>query len=331
VASQVSVGIITYHSAGRIGRCLRSVLGQSLAPAEVVVWDNASADDSVAQARGLGVRVLTSERNLGFAAAANELIRQTAGAYFLLLNPDAYPAPDYLARLHAAAEADPRIGSLSGKLVRGDPAAGPVVIDSAGHVFYRNRSALNRGENEADRGQFDEPGEVFGVCAAAALYRRAMLDDVRVGGDYFDPAFFAYLEDVDLDWRARLRGWRAYYVPGAVAIHERGHQGKRRTKHPAVLRHSLKNRYLMMLRNDRLPDLLRDLPAIAGIELLRAVDYALTHPSALRGYLDLLPLLPGGLAARRQIQARRLTPPAALRGWLRPYPFRAKLRAALTG
>src|SRR5262249_58653681 len=121
------------------------------------------------------------------------------------------------------------IGSLSGKLLRGDPVEGPSVIDSAGHVLYRNRTALNRGENEPDRGQFDEPAEVFGVCAAAALYRRAMLEDVRVGDDYFDSTFFAYLEDVDLDWRARLRGWKAWYAPAAVAIHERGHTGKRQT------------------------------------------------------------------------------------------------------
>ena len=67
---------------------------------------------------------------------------------------------------------------------------------------------------------------MFGVCAAAALYRRAMLEDVRLGDDYFDSTFFVYLEDVDLDWRARLRGWKAYYVPDAVAEHERGAQGR---------------------------------------------------------------------------------------------------------
>jgi GT2 family glycosyltransferase len=204
------------------------------------------------------------------------------------------------------------------------------VIDSAGHVLYRNRAALNRGENEPDHGQYDAAGEVFGVCAAAALYRRAMLEDVRIGeGEYFDSRFFAYLEDVDLDWRARLRGWKAYYVPGAIALHERGHKGKRRTKHAAVLRHSLKNRYLMVLRNDRWIDLVRDLPAIAAMEALRLVDYALTHPSALRGYLDLVPLLGHAAASRRAIQRRRAVEPAAIRGWLQPYPFRQKLREAL--
>ncbi len=328
MSADVSVGIVTYNSASDLQRCLDSVRAQSLPPREVVVWDNASADESAGLARAAGVTVVAAEGNLGFAAAANELVRRTTGPYLLLLNPDACLVPDYLERLVAVGQSDPRVGSLTGKLLRPSSGDGPPVIDSTGHVLYRNRSALNRGENEPDRGQYDAPGEVFGVCAAAALYRRAMLEDVRVGDEYFDSAFFAYLEDVDLDWRARLRGWKAWYVPAAVAVHDRGHRGKRRMKNPWVLRHSLRNRYLLMLRNDRPADLLRDLPAILGMEALRFVDYAVTHPSALRGYVDLVRLLPHAAAARREIQARRLAPPSTLRGWFRPYPYRAKLREA---
>lgn len=296
---------------------------------EVLVWDNASADDSAGLARAAGATVLAADRNLGFAAAANELVRRTTAPYLLLLNPDAYPRPDYLEQLVSVAESDPRIGSLTGKLLRPASGDGPPLIDSTGHVLYRNRSALNRGEKEPDRGQFNAPGEVFGVCAAAALYRRAMLEDVRIGDEYFDSRFFAYLEDVDLDWRARLRGWKAYYVPSAVALHERGHKGKRRMKQAAVLRHSLKNRYLMMLKNDRLADLLRDLPAIVGMEALRFADYAVTHPSAPLGYVELVRLIPRAVAHRRQIQRRRLVAPSALRGWFSSYPFGAKLKEVL--
>ena len=326
MGAQVSVGIVTYDSAPDIVRCLQAVRAQSPLPAEVLVWDNASADGSVELARGLGATVIVSAVNIGFAAAANELIRRTRSPYVLLLNPDASLAPDYLEQLCGVAESDPRIGSLTGKLVRPGPFGGPRVLDSTGHVLYRNRWARNRGETEPDRGQFDEAGEVFGVCAAAALYRRAMLEDVRVGDEYFAESFFAYLEDVDLDWRARLRGWKAYYVSSALAAHDRGHKGKRRTVHAGVLRHSLKNRYLLMLRNDRVPDLLRDGPAILALEALRVVDYALSHPSALRGYLDLIPLLGPALAARRAIQSRRTVPPAAMRSWIRPLPVAAGLR-----
>jgi GT2 family glycosyltransferase len=329
MAATASVGIVTFGSAAHIGRCLEAVGAQTLAPVEIVVWDNASSDGSADLARRHGARVLESPANVGFAAAANELVRATAGRYLLLLNPDAAPAPDYLERLVVAAEADARIGSVTGKLVRPAPPEGPVLLDSTGHVLYRNRAALNRGENEPDRGQYDTAGEVFGVCAAAALYRREMLEDVRIGAEYFAADFFAYLEDVDLDWRARLRGWRAWYEPAAVCVHARGHRGKRRMKYPWALRHSLKNRYLMMLRNDRLGDVLRDLPAIAGMEGLLLLDYLLTHPTALRGYVDLVRLLPRAAAARRTIQSRRLAPSSALRSWWRPYPVRQKVREAL--
>jgi GT2 family glycosyltransferase len=329
VAPSVTAGIVTYNSRGHLERCLEALRAQSRPLAEILVWDNASADDSADLARARGARVELSPRNLGFAAGANELIRRVTAPYFLLVNPDAYLAPDYVERLLAAAEADPRIGSLTGKLVRPAAPGGPIVLDSAGHVFHRNRYPLNRGSDEADRGQYDTGEEVFGVCAAAALYRRAMLDDVRLGEAYFDPAFFMYLEDVDLDWRARLRGWRAVYVPAAVAVHHRGHQGKRRTRNPAILRHSLKNRYLMLVRNDRLGDLVRDLPTILAMDLLRVADYALSHPSALRGFLDLVPLLPAALASRRQIQRRRTVAGRELRRWLRPYPYRSRLARLL--
>lgn len=322
--AKVSVGVITYNSRAEIRRCLDAIRAQTVSPAEVLVWDNGSADGTEALVRASGVELLSAGRNLGFAAAANELVRRTTAPYLLLVNPDAFLRPDYAERLLAVAESDPAIGGLTGKLARPPSASGPPILDSTGHVLYRNRHALNRGTDEVDRGQYDTPEEVFGVCAAAALYRRAMLEDVRIGPDYFDPSFFVYFEDVDLDWRARLRGWKAYYVPSAVAVHERGHKG-RRDVNPVVLRHSLKNRYLTMIRNDRLSDLLRDLPAILGMDVVRFADYALTHPAALRGYLDLLRLLPRALAARRGIQRRRLLAPSGVRPWLRPYPVRAKL------
>jgi hypothetical protein len=102
-------------------------------------------------------------------------------------------------------------------------------------------------------------------------------------------------------------------------------------KYPWALRHSLKNRYLMMLRNDRLADVLRDLPAIAGMEGLLLLDYLLTHPTALRGYVDLVRMLPRAAEARRAIQSRRLVPASTLRDWRRPYPLRRKVREAVLG
>jgi GT2 family glycosyltransferase len=156
-----------------------------------------------------------------------------------------------------------------------------------------------------------------------------MLDDVRVDDEYFDSTFFAYYEDVDLDWRARLRGWKAHYVPTAVAEHDRGHKGDERRRSTLAIRHSLKNRYLMMVRNDQLADALRCSGVILITEVLRFVNYGVSRPAALTGYVQMLRGLPHALATRRQIQRRRLIDGPALRRWLEPYPFRRELRRRL--
>lgn len=328
MTDKVTACIVTHNSDRFLGRCLAALDTQTLRPARVLVWDNASTDGSAERAKAWGADVTAAPSNVGFAPAANALIHRTTTPYILLLNPDARLSPPYIERLERAADADPRIGSVTGKLVRPAPPARIALLDSTGHVLCRNRVPVNRGENEPDRGQYEKAGDVFGVCAAAALYRRTMLDDVRVGAEYFDSIFFAYLEDVDLDWRAQLRGWRAYYEPSAVAEHERGHRGGRRRSVLAI-RHSLKNRYLMMVRNDRPADLLPDLGVLLVTEILRLFDYGITRPRGLSGYVDILRLLRHALSARRRIQSRRLVDPSAVRRWLEPYPFRAQLRRRL--
>src|SRR5690606_29109153 len=89
------------------------------------------------------------------------------------------------------------------------------VLDTTGHVAFRTRLFRNRGEGQPDDGAYDRPDEVFGVSGALALYRLAALDDVALDGQVYDEDLFAYWEDVDLDWRLQLRGWQAWYEPGA--------------------------------------------------------------------------------------------------------------------
>ena len=91
------------------------------------------------------------------------------------------------------------------------------MIDSTGIVMLPSIRHLDRGAGELDRGQYDRDEDVFGASGAAALYRRSMLDDVRVDGEWFDEDFFAYREDADLAWRAQWRGWRCRYVAAATA------------------------------------------------------------------------------------------------------------------
>jgi GT2 family glycosyltransferase len=198
------------------------------------------------------------------------------------------------------------------------------MIDSAGHVMYRNVWPTNRGEDEPDGPAFDLPGEVFGVCAAAGLYRRTMLDDVRLDGEILDATFFAYLEDVDLDWRARSRGWRSWYEPAAVAIHARSGSGAWGSA--KLQRHILKNRLLLIVKNDGGVGFWTRLPGMAAFTGAKAVQLLVTRPAALLGAVDAARLLPTALAKRRLIQRRRTVPRREIERFFEPYPYLRKAR-----
>ena len=195
--------------------CLEGIAAQTVAPAEVVVVDNASSDRSPeAAARHPGVRVIALPANLGFAAAANRGVAAVDAHAVALVNTDVVLAPDWLERTTAALAADPGAGAVACKMV---DLRRPELLYDAGDVLRRDGVCEQRGRFQPDDGRFDAPGDVFSACAGAALYRRSALGDV--GG--FDERLFIYLEDVDLGLRLRLAGWRCLYEP-AVARHAGG-------------------------------------------------------------------------------------------------------------
>lgn len=325
-----SVVVLNWNGGEMVSRCVASVLAQTPRPDDVLVVDNGSTDGSPAQlaARYPDVKQLALGRNSGFAGGMNAGIAATSGEALLLLNLDVELEPDYLARALAALAADPGLGGVTGKLLRFSEDR--AVLDSTGHRLYRNRRAVDRGEQEPDEGQYDDRTEVFGVGGAAPLLRRSMLDDIRHrlpdrDSEYFDADFFAYFEDIDLCWRARTRGWRFGYVPSAVARHHRGGTGSRRLDWLEGGNH--RNRLLMMVKDDALPSLLRHAGGILYTELRSAVHLGATRPKALLlAYAGLLRLLPRMLAKRREVQGRRTVGWRELEPWLEPYDYRAVLR-----
>jgi GT2 family glycosyltransferase len=301
----VSIGIVTWNSERDIGRCLDAVRAQQHQSIELLVGDNASTDGTRAL---LEARTHPDERryfpsNLGFAAAHNALIRASRGAYYVTLNPDVVLDPGFSGALAAALEAQPRAGSATGKLRRADA---PGVLDSTGIVMHRSQRHFDRGAGEADRGQYDAPGPVFGVSGAAGCYRRAMLDDVAVHGEIFDQDFFAYREDADLAWRAQLLGWDAIYVPAATAAHVRRVTPERRGALPAAInRYGVRNRFLLRIKNQTAGQALRF--AAAGLARdAQVIGYVLAREwTSLPGLVDVVRLLPRTLAKRRAIMRRR--------------------------
>ncbi|MGY6274576.1 glycosyltransferase family 2 protein [Methylomonas sp. MgM2] len=209
----VTVVIVNWNSGDALSKCLDHMSKQSVAPHGILVMDNGSGDESLsAVADHSRVEVHLLGANLGFAAANNLALSKCDTDYVALLNPDAFPDPDWLERLLSAADRHPECAAFASLQLCDD---NPKLIDGTGDRYHisglvwRDRYGaplnLTAQENEI----------VFSPCAAAALYRREAMADV--GG--FDEDYFCYVEDVDLGFRLRLAGHKAMYVHDAVVRH----------------------------------------------------------------------------------------------------------------
>jgi GT2 family glycosyltransferase len=301
MSASVSVSVINWNGRDCLERCLESLLAQTGVALDVVVLDNGSTDGSLdlVRTRFPQFKIIANGRNLGFAAAHNQGYRATHGEWHFVLNQDVYLAPDYLQKLLEAAATDARIGAAAGKLWRLETRDGRKTLDSCGIEMFAGRRLWDRGTGEVDHGQYDEPCDVFGCCAAAAIYRRAMLERIARDGEIFGELFFAYYEDADLAWRMNAAGWRSVHVPQATASHVRGGS----TKGSKITRQLVfRNRYLLLARNDAWRDLLRDAPAILvfeAVQLLRLFRY----PYLFGSVGEFWKRLPRALRERRAMKA----------------------------
>jgi GT2 family glycosyltransferase len=322
----VSVTIVAHNSGHYIETCLRSVFQQTYRPLELVVVENASTDgtrDILARFADR-IRVIENDSNVGFAAAQNQAIASTVGDWVLVLNPDAALQPGFIRQLVEGSLLDGKVGTVCGRLLSAGrdlkPLAKPL-IDSAGIYFTPAMRHFDRGWHQPDDGRYLEMEYVFGASAAAALYRREMIADVSDGGDFFDPDFFTYREDADVAWRAQLLGWRCLYVPDAVGYHVRSVGPGNRRSVPAVLNmHSVKNRFLMRIKNTSgglyrrfwLPATVRDLLVVGGC--------LLWEQKSLPAFWRIVKCLPRALDQRRRIMVRRRVTDESLAQWFSAQP-----------
>jgi len=286
-----------------------AIAGQRQPAGEVIVVDNGSEDGSLEYLRREhpGVRVLELGRNTGFAHAANRGIVLASGELVALVNTDVVLREDWLGRMAGAAAADLQAASVACKMLS---LSDPTRVYDAGDVLRRDGVCEQRGRFARDDGRWDGPGEVFGACAGAALYRRELV--LGVGG--FDERYFAYLEDVDLALRLALAGWTCRYEP-AVAWH--AGEG---SSHQLTGDHQfLVTRNTVVLVAKSFP--LRWLPFVVyrqlgwGWHALR--ERRLT--AHLRGLAAAIPMLPGALRARRRAAAHS---PSALASTIPKRPVR---------
>lgn len=285
-AAAVDVAIVTYNAAADLRACVAALRAQGDVVGRVLVIDNASADGSADVARGLDrVEVVANPTNAGYALAMNQAYAMTSAPYLLSLNADAVLAPGYSAALVAELEFSPRVGAATGLLVRPDG-----TVDSTGIEVTRAYSARERAGG-ASPDAVTSAGAPFGVSGAAALWRRAMLDDL--GPDPWWDWLFVYWDDVELCWRAGKRGWQFAFVPSARAVHRRGVAAGEPTFTEAQ---SLRNRLGTVARHRGWAGLLAPASlAYTGFTLARL---AVRHPAALRRAQP-VQAVRTGLAARR--------------------------------
>ncbi|HEY3054963.1 MAG TPA: glycosyltransferase family 2 protein [Thermoanaerobaculia bacterium] len=301
----VSVVLVTWNSAPWLRRCLDGLARQTHRDLELIVVDNASTDESVSLISK--ATLIRNETNRGFSAAVNQAVAIAKGEFVQLLNPDAFLDPEYIARLITAFDTA-EVGMATGKLLREDGTG----IDSMGIRMTRTGRHLDITDS------LQRNFEVFGVSGAAAMYRLSFLRDVAIDGEIFDEDFFAYREDADIAWRGRLLGWRAVCVPDATAHHvRRVTPDRRRQLPPEINMHSLKNRFLLRLKNEGAYLALRNAPFEIARDVV-AIGAALTiERTSLPAFGWLWRNRRRILAKRRAIQSRRRVSDRDLARWFR--------------
>jgi GT2 family glycosyltransferase len=175
---------------------------------------------------------------------------------------------------------------------------------------------LDRGSQEVDNGHFTKPEYVFGATAAAALYRRKMIEDIKIDDEFFDPDFFVYREDADVAWRAQLLGWKCIYTPQARGYHVRSVlPGNRRALPPEINMHSVKNRFLMRIKNITFKVYRENFFSITFRDLVVLSACILHERTSLRAFLFLIGNFNRFLEKRRKIMDRRRVSDDYLASW----------------
>ena len=214
ISIKVSIIIPNWNGLRFVGMCLDSLKKSTFEGYEVIVVDNGSTDGSreLIERDYAWVRLLKLPENLGFATACNRGIQASKGNYISLLNNDIEVEPDWIEKLYEGMQRHPECGMGTSKMMFLDQRD---TFYNTGDLFHAWSSGGGRGQGEKDVGQYDREELIFGACAGAGIYRRELFDTIGI----FDEDFFIFAEDVDLNMRSQLRGFKAVYLPEAKVYH----------------------------------------------------------------------------------------------------------------
>jgi GT2 family glycosyltransferase len=253
---EISIILVTHNSSGQIADCLDSIIAQEFKDCELIVVDNASQDNTkqILRNNNLDITLIENLKNYGYSKALNQGIARAIGKFILCLNDDIKLSNNFLKNIHKAIENQKGVAAVQPKVFKADGK----VIDTTGIFLSFLRRFYDVGAGRFDGAEFSRPKSVFGACDAAALYRKEALETIRQGEEYFDEDFFGIVEDVDISWRLQKKGWKILYCPDATCFHSGG-ISRRKDKLSQFF--SMRNRYLLLLKNESLFGFLR-LPVI---------------------------------------------------------------------
>jgi GT2 family glycosyltransferase len=320
VQPDVSVVVVTWNGRQHLDACLASVEAQRGVAIETILVDNGSTDGTsdYVRARFPWVRLVSLAENRGFAGGNNAGVREAAGRFVAFLNNDTSADPGWLAALLSGIDEPGRFALVTSRIVYMHD---PNVIDSAGDGVLRWGGAFKRHHGEAASAAAATQ-EVFGICGAACMMPKAVFDEI--GG--FDEDFFASHEDVDLSYRARLRGYRCRYVAQAVVRHVGS--ATLGTVSPFSVFHGQRNLEWMYVKDTPGSLLLKTLPGHVVYDVAAGVHFA--RIGMLRPYLRAkaaaIAGLPRMLRKRAAIQRARRVGASAIAPLLDRHWLSTKLR-----
>ncbi|CAN5529633.1 glycosyltransferase family 2 protein [soil metagenome] len=306
---RVTVVIPNWNGKRFLKLCLGSLRDQSFRGFETLLVDSGSKDGSLGfvAENFPEVKTISLEENRGFTGAVNAGIRASGNEFVALLNNDTEQDSGWLEALVRAAEDHPESGVFASKLVDFHDRR---FLDGAGDALRLSGLPYRLGHGEKDLGQFEAPGYVFGACAAAALYRRDMLEEIGL----FDEDFVSYCEDGDLSFRAQIAGYRCLYVPDAVVYHMGGAStgGKRSA---TATRLGTRNSLSLLVKNLPVSIVPHLLPFFVPAQLARLLTAVATGTwrAHTEGLSEAWQHLPSMLKKRREIQDSKTVSDAYVR------------------
>ncbi len=293
ISELVTIVIVNWNGRHFLQNCLSSLQNQHFSNFDVIVVDNGSIDDSAQfiKKNFNEYQIIELRKNIGFSAANNIAINRTKTKYIATLNNDTIVPENWLENLVESAEKDDSVGMVAGKMYY----QSTNIIDNIGLRINKNGLGTNIGNGEIDKGQFDNRQETFAPCAGAALYRKKMLNQIGL----FDQDFFAYYEDLDIGWRARIFGWKCKFTPHSIVYHY--HSGSSSPQKEYLLH---RNKIFTLIKNLPTPLFIKYLPEIALTDFIISANSIFTSKKiyTIKAKRDALKSLPKMLKKRKIIQ-----------------------------